>query len=147
MSTHIGESELRLLAYLHERAAGRGERIALNPRPIARSLRIGSDQFARVSSALAAHDLVGCQDIAWDVAGAVVELGLTEVERDRLCAELGGVDAGLLRFMLACYPAFQLGLNSMAADAWGGGEEAARARAAARRRRPRSASMAAVPSG
>jgi len=81
----------------------------------------------------AAHDLVGCQDIAWDVAGAAVELGLTRAERDRLRAGMGGVDAALLRFMSACYPAFQLGLNSMAADAWGGGEEAARARAAAGR--------------
>jgi hypothetical protein len=28
----------------------------------------------------AAHDLVGCQDIAWDVVGAAVEWGLTEDE-------------------------------------------------------------------
>ena len=33
----------------------------------------------------AAHDLVGCQDIAPDVAGAVAELGLTHAERRGSC--------------------------------------------------------------
>jgi hypothetical protein len=34
----------------------------------------------------AAHDLVGCQNIAWDVAGAVAELELTPVEKARLAS-------------------------------------------------------------
>ena len=80
----------------------------------------------------AAHDLVGCQDIAWDVAGAAVELGLTAEERDGLRAGLGA-DAALLDFLTPCYLAFQLGYYVMAAEAWGSGEEAARARAAADR--------------
>ena len=38
----------------------------------------------------AAHDLVGCQDVAWDVAGAVVELDLSPPEQDELCAIIRG---------------------------------------------------------
>src|SRR4051794_26733771 len=33
----------------------------------------------------AGHDLIGCQDIAWDIAGAMVELDLSDSEEDRLC--------------------------------------------------------------
>ncbi|ONG53562.1 hypothetical protein BKE38_11755 [Pseudoroseomonas deserti] len=65
----------------------------------------------------AAHDLVGCQDIAWDVAGAELELGL---DGDRLLAaleeRLGWPQHGaLLDFHRRCYPAFQLGARAMAA--------------------------------
>lgn len=67
----------------------------------------------------ASHDLIGCQDIAWDVAGAVVEWGLSPAERDALTAGMtragAPVDAGLTAFFLLAYPAFQLGLVSMAA--------------------------------
>jgi hypothetical protein len=62
-----------------------------------------------------AHDLVGCQDIAWDVAGAELELGLSSDEAERLAAILG-VAPPLLAFHRACYPAFQLGLWSFAPD-------------------------------
>ncbi|TPG53368.1 hypothetical protein EAH89_16595 [Roseomonas nepalensis] len=80
----------------------------------------------------AAHDLVGCQDIAWDVAGAAVELDLSMEERERLRA-LAGAEAGLTELFLPLYRAFQLGYHAMAADAWGGGEEAERARRAVAR--------------
>ena len=80
----------------------------------------------------AAHDLIGCQDIAWDVAGAAVELDLSAEEQEELRA-LVRADAALLRFLKPAYRAFQLGYHTMAADAWGGGEEAARARRAAER--------------
>jgi hypothetical protein len=77
----------------------------------------------------AAHDLVGCQDIAWDVAAAEFELGL---DGDRLLAGLGtllgrAMPPALLAFYRPCYLAFQLGARSMAAAAhahWP--EEAAR---------------------
>lgn len=59
------------------------------------------------------HDLVGCQDIAWDVAGAELELELSPMEAERL-AKVLGVDPRLLAFHRACYPAFQLGLWSLA---------------------------------
>lgn len=59
------------------------------------------------------HDLIGCQDIAWDVAGAELELELSPLETQRLARVLG-VDPRLLAFHRACYPAFQLGLWSLA---------------------------------
>ncbi|TCZ59887.1 hypothetical protein [Roseicella aquatilis] len=72
----------------------------------------------------AAHDLVGCQDIAWDVAGAVVELGLDPLPM---------AEPALLALLLPCYCAFQLGAWSMAADSAPDAAEAGRCRAAARR--------------
>jgi hypothetical protein len=69
----------------------------------------------------AAHDLVGCQDIAWDIAGATAELGLSPEEAQRLTRVVGAesgtaVDLKLLAFLLPCYLAFQLGACRMAAD-------------------------------
>ncbi|HEY8612388.1 MAG TPA: hypothetical protein VIL69_13990 [Roseomonas sp.] len=87
----------------------------------------------------AAHDLIGCQDIAWDVTGAAVELGLSEDERNRLCAAVAReagrpVDPALLDFLRPCYLAFQLGYHSLAADAFAWNPvEAARARSAVER--------------
>lgn len=67
------------------------------------------------------HDLVGCQDVAWDVAGARVELDLDEAEMEKLCAAVAGVcdrpvDPALLAFFDVAYPAFQAGLWSLAGD-------------------------------
>lgn len=62
-----------------------------------------------------AHDLVGCQDIAWDVAGAAVELALSAAETDVL-AHAAGADPVLLALFETCYPAFQAGLWTMAGD-------------------------------
>lgn len=72
----------------------------------------------------AAHDLVGCQDIAWDVAGSVVELGLSRAETAGLTAALeqAGVPPcgdALLHPLTACYAAFRLGADTMAVDALG----------------------------
>ncbi|WP_114943932.1 hypothetical protein [Microvirga calopogonii] len=85
----------------------------------------------------AAHDLIGHQDIAWDIAGAVVELELSGPETARLCAaverESGHpVSHELLAFLLPCYCAFHLGAHLMAAGSLGGGEEARLRRAAGR---------------
>ncbi|MBP0491460.1 hypothetical protein [Roseomonas indoligenes] len=85
----------------------------------------------------AAHDLIGAQDIAWDLAGAASELGLTAPEREALAASVGreagrAVDPSLLTFLTPCYLAFQLGYHAMAADALGWNPtEAGRARTAA----------------
>ena len=69
----------------------------------------------------ASHDLVGCRDAAWDVAGAVVEFALSRDERAHLLARLDAlglaIDARLLDFFLLAYPAFQLGAATMAAQA------------------------------
>lgn len=66
-----------------------------------------------------AHDLVGCQDIAWDIAGAGVEFGLDRATTMVLAREVGArarrpVSAPLLSAMTLCYLGFQIGLWSMA---------------------------------
>lgn len=68
-----------------------------------------------------AHDLVGCQDITWDVVGAKIELDLPdEVVRD-LCARLRrmgcALDPGLLDFYESCYLIFQAASFSLDAQA------------------------------
>lgn len=66
-----------------------------------------------------AHDLIGAQDLAWDVAGAQVEVGLDDAAAARLADGLG-VDGERLAFHRLAYLAFQLGLWSSAADAHAG---------------------------
>lgn len=64
----------------------------------------------------AAHDLIGCQDIAWDIAGATVELGLPGL--GQAVAHYSGrpVDPQLVAFMTFAYRAFRLGCSRMAPD-------------------------------
>ncbi|OWV92852.1 hypothetical protein ATY81_16890 [Rhizobium sp. R72] len=66
-----------------------------------------------------AHDLIGCQPIAWDLAGACVEFDLSPTERDELVdivAKDGevGLDDDVLVFFEAAYLGFQVGLWSLA---------------------------------
>ncbi len=65
------------------------------------------------------HDLIGCQDVAWDIAGAIVEFELDLSEADELVGRVGAqrseaVNRKLLDFLLPCYSAFQLGLAATA---------------------------------
>lgn len=83
------------------------------------------------------HDLIGCQPIEWDIAGARVEHGLSDSEVamlvDRVDAALKRhIDADLVGHFEPCYLAFQLGLWRMAAHAENG-QEKARLAAAAKR--------------
>ncbi|QGW81854.1 hypothetical protein [Variovorax paradoxus] len=68
----------------------------------------------------AGHDLIGCQDPAWDVVGAQAELGLTAEELSRLVDGLSRrgcrIDAELLGFYTPAYLAFQLGHYRLAAQ-------------------------------
>jgi hypothetical protein len=64
------------------------------------------------------HDLVGCQDAAWDLVAAAIELDLDEaalLRRFRAHGGRGGAPE-LLAFLRACYLAFQLGAYTLAAD-------------------------------
>jgi hypothetical protein len=86
------------------------------------------------------HDLVGCQDVAWDVAAARIELGLSPNEGRRLAAvvehESGrALVPGLLALAAWCYPAFQLGRYAMAAAATADRDEVCRLRDAEARYR------------
>lgn len=80
----------------------------------------------------AGHDLVGCQDVAWDVAGLTVELGLDPDERGRVARAAGRHDEAALGFHEDCYLAFHLGRCLLAARA-AAGREAVRLDAEARR--------------
>lgn len=67
------------------------------------------------------HDLIGCQDVCWDIAGATAEFNLSTDERAALARQieiLSGepVDRRLLAFLLPCYLAFQLGYYTMASE-------------------------------
>jgi hypothetical protein len=82
----------------------------------------------------AAHDLIGPQDVAWDVAGAIVEWELDADARSCLtrvvAAETGREPApATLEAMMPCYLAFRLGAAQLAADAAADRADAARARA------------------
>ncbi|MGX8008942.1 hypothetical protein ACVDG8_007960 [Mesorhizobium sp. ORM8.1] len=68
------------------------------------------------------HDLVGCQGIEWDIAGAGVEYDLSDAQLLKLvaCAEAAmhrAVDRELLSYMQPCYLSFQLGLWTLADQA------------------------------
>lgn len=75
----------------------------------------------------AGHDLVGCQDPAWDVAGAMAEFGLGGAESRRLVEGLArrgcAIDAALLRFCVPAYLGFQLGHFHLAAQDAAAGPE------------------------
>ncbi len=67
------------------------------------------------------HDLVGAQDAAWDLAGAIEELELDAGEIELLRRRLGEGDAApvaapVLAFYRAVYLAFQLGRQTLARD-------------------------------
>ncbi len=86
----------------------------------------------------AGHDLVGCQDVAWDVAGARVEFTLDADEFAILTRELArrgvATDVELVSFMTLGYAAYQLGAWTMASDAVSGPETERIAAALARYR-------------
>jgi len=60
------------------------------------------------------HTLVGCQDLAWDVAGAIAEFTLAPNETEALLQDLAcrdcAIDPALLAFLRPCYLAQQVGL-------------------------------------
>ncbi|BDG07474.1 hypothetical protein [Anaeromyxobacter paludicola] len=65
----------------------------------------------------AAHDLVGCQDLLWDVAGAEAELALSRGELGELLGRLRAAGArpeAHLAFYRLAYRAFQLGRARLA---------------------------------
>jgi hypothetical protein len=84
------------------------------------------------------HDLVGCQDIAWDIAGASVEFTLSPKEEGDLIRQIErvsdfGVVSEHVRFLTLCYSAFQLGYYREAFASAANLDEAARLGAAAER--------------
>lgn len=78
-------------------------------------LRLPDGRFVKTDAYdhCAGHDLVGCQDIGWDVIAAGIEFGLDEAElhrlRQRLSARGVPLDGELLAFLEPCYLAFRIG--------------------------------------
>jgi hypothetical protein len=63
------------------------------------------------------HDLVGCQSLEWDLAGAIEEFELDAEEAARLISASGmSADAELLDFYRLAYAAFRLGQATFAGD-------------------------------
>lgn len=88
------------------------------------------------------HDLVGCQDVAWDVAGASVEFDLSEKEAERLADKVGAavgrrVDRELVHFMTSTYLAFRFGQASLLSEMPAGEPSQPRLRAQTERYRAR----------
>jgi hypothetical protein len=67
-----------------------------------------------------AHDLVGCQAMEWDIAGAIAEFDLNAGETERLIAATGrAADRHLLAFYRIAYAAFRFGHARLAAESGG----------------------------
>jgi hypothetical protein len=61
------------------------------------------------------HDLIGCQDAAWDVAGAIVEFDVEANETERLIGPTNhSLDRELLEFYRMAYCCFRVGQASLA---------------------------------
>jgi hypothetical protein len=74
-----------------------------------------------------AHDLIGCQGMAWDIAGAIVEFDLGQAEQAELVRRVAEsacrVDGELLRFYHLAYLAFRLGQTRLGATMVSDAEE------------------------
>lgn len=60
------------------------------------------------------HDLIGCQCVEWDIAGAIEEFGLDSSQSARLTESSGtSIDRRLLEFYRIAYAAFRLGYSEL----------------------------------
>lgn len=65
-----------------------------------------------------AHDLIGCQDPSWDVAGAIMEFDLDSAEtREVIAASRCEIDRDLLDLCCIAYASFRLGRAVLADEA------------------------------
>jgi len=63
------------------------------------------------------HDLIGCQPVEWDIAGAITEFELDENDvAELVCASGCATNDELLDFYCVAYPAFRLGHARLAAQ-------------------------------
>ncbi len=76
----------------------------------------------------AGHDLIGCQDIAWDIAGAGAEFDLDRDEEARLARAVGdatgrALQTDLAAFCALAYAGFQVGACALAAGRAAGADQ------------------------
>ncbi|HVF84279.1 MAG TPA: hypothetical protein VM913_08945 [Sphingomicrobium sp.] len=96
----------------------------IQPRPVCTDNRLAAHEWLRLPDGRLlkadvldhhrAHDLIGCQDIAWEVAGAIIELQLAPEQAEQLRAALN-VSPAMLRFYRVAYLAFHIGAHRMSA--------------------------------
>lgn len=101
-------------------------RLARQVRPVETDNRMDRQEWLRLSDGCllksdaldhcVGHDLIGCQDITWDVAGAILELELDERQSAELCSCLGNIEPDLLRFLTLAYLAFRLGQSAISVE-------------------------------
>jgi hypothetical protein len=109
------------------------ERVAIDGRLLPHEWIATSTQLVKVD-ALDHHDddfWPGCRDIAWDVAGAIVEFDWSGAPRDSFVAEYERYSADRtirrrLPFYEAAYLAYRVGYATMARDALNGSPDGAR---------------------
>jgi hypothetical protein len=129
----LGEAAARAVARWTDRLPA----LAAAARPVAIDGRLAphewlQDRAGRVVKTDAldhccGHDLVGCQDIAWDVAGAAAEWDLDEDEVEALRREVerrsgSACHAELVAFFGLAYPAFRIGALALARGREAGAE-------------------------
>ena len=129
----LGEAAARPI----ERWTDRLPRLAAAARPVAIDGRLAphewlQDRAGRVVKTDAldhccGHDLVGCQDIAWDVAGAAAEWDLDDDEVEALRRGVGrrsgsACHPDLLAFFRVAYPASRIGALALACGREAGAE-------------------------
>jgi hypothetical protein len=124
----LGESVSRQLARWEPRIAelsARVRRVRTDNRMLAHEwLRLPGGELIKADALdhHAAHDLIGCQDVAWDVAGAAAELGLDPAE---LASRIHpAVDGELLEFLVDAYLSFRLGQSALSTQMTDGQEQA-----------------------
>ena len=124
-----GASPERLLAMIRRNlpalAAWAPDLGRLHPNPVCTDNRLAPHEWLRLPSGRllkadaldhhAAHDLIGCQDIAWDVAGAIAELELKADEAHQLASAVAA-DGALLVFYQLAYAAFRAGAHWLSAS-------------------------------
>jgi hypothetical protein len=100
-----------------ERLSGRVRRVETDNRMLPHEwLRLPGGRILKADALdhHAGHDLIGCQDIAWDVAGGAVELGFDAAD---LAARVGPlIHPELLEFLTDAYLAFRVGQSAMSVD-------------------------------
>ena len=128
-STNIAEALGETAAAVWHRRYGRLDRLA-PPRRVRTDNRLHAWEWLRLPDGrllkadagdhCRAHDLIGCQDIAWDLAGAQIEFDVSRTDLDRLAGAVAAaaripVDPMLLEWLAPAYLAFQIGSWTMAA--------------------------------
>jgi hypothetical protein len=105
--------------------------------PICTDNKLDRDEWLRADDGLLlkcdaldhhqSHDLIGCQPVEWDIAGAIAEFELNERDAELLVDASGcRIDPELLDFYGVAYPAFRFGQAQLAAQMVGASSQISR---------------------